>query len=177
LLTKNQIIIEINSDKSYINYCKQVLPIGDTYNDLFQYVLLYLLEMDENKLIKLHSDGGLRMYIVRIIYINGKSLRSEFNKQYIDKIVYSEMYDYENSNENLICEIENEVEKEILLCNEKNIYPASAKLLQIYAECGSYQEVSIRTKIPYKTVRRHIISLRKKIIKNINDKNSTCYTI
>jgi DNA-directed RNA polymerase specialized sigma24 family protein len=92
-------------------------------------------------------------------------------KQYADRVVYEDMYEDEPIDENIISDVEAELRKEVIFCNSKNIYPASAKLLEIYAECGSYQEVANRTKIPYKTVRRHIITLRDKIIKNINDKN------
>lgn len=171
-MTRNQIIEGIYKDQQYLNYCKQVCNGGDLYNDLFQYVVLYLMEMNEAKLIALNESGGLRMYVARIIYINAKSERSDFMKQYTNRIVYEDMYEHEPIDENIISDVEAELRKEVIFCNSKNIYPASAKLLEIYAECGSYQEVANRTKIPYKTVRRHIITLRDKIIKNINDKNT-----
>lgn len=170
-MTRNSIIEGIYRDKQYLNYCKQVCGIGDIYNDLFQYVVLYLMEMNEDKLIALSESGGLRMYVARIIYINAKSERSEFNKQYKDRLIYADMIEYEATDENIFFLIQQELENEVQECNAKNIYPASAKLLQIYAECGSYQEVANRMNIPYKTVRRVIITLREKIIKNINDKN------
>ena len=170
-MTRNKIIEGIYKDKTYLNYCKQVCGIGDTYNDLFQYVVLYLMEMDEDKLIALSESGGLRMYVARIIYINSKSESSQFNKQYKERVVFADMLEYEVIDESIFIDVEEELRKEVIYCNSKNIYPASAKLLEIYAECGSYQEVANRTKIPYKTVRKHIITLREKIIKNINDKN------
>lgn len=202
-MTRNEIIEGIYKDSQYLSYCKQVCNGGDLYNDLFQYVVLYLMEMNEAKLIALSESGGLRMYVARIIYINAKSDRSEFMKQYngrielperayffeggngnfvrnkqtnFERIIKSEQYNDSNnfgeSEEYDIEDVEEELRKEVVFCNSKNIYPASAKLLEIYAECGSYQEVANRTKIPYKTVRRHIITLREKIIKNINDKNT-----
>lgn len=176
-INRNAIIESIYKDKQYIGYCQRVCTKGDLYQDLFQYVILCLMEMNEDKLLRLHSDGGLRMYIVRIIYINAKSERSEFNKQYVDRVVYADMSDNESINENLILEVENEIEIEKQNCIENNVYPASAKLLEIYAECGSYQAVANKTKIPYKTCRRHIHALREKIIKNINDKNFINYAI
>ena len=175
-MKRNKIIEGIYKDKQYLNYCKQVCGIGDTYKDLFQYVVLYLMEMNEEKLIALSESGGLRMYVARIIYINAKSERSEFNKQYKDRVVYADMFEYEVIDETIFIDVEEELRKEVIYCNSKNIYPASAKLLEIYAECGSYQEVANRTKIPYKTVRKHIITLREKIIRNINDKNTISNT-
>lgn len=202
-MTRNEIIEGIYKDSQYLSYCKQVCSGGDLHNDLFQYVVLYLMEMNESKLIALSESGGLRMYVARIIYINAKSDRSDFMKQYngkielpegsyyfegknygkvkvsnFERVINSELFNanhnFSESEENLydIEDVEAELRKEVIFCNSKNIYPASAKLLEIYAECGSYQEVANRTKIPYKTVRRHIITLREKIIKNINDKNT-----
>lgn len=168
-MNRNEIIENIYKDKKYIEYCKQVCR-SDLYQDLFQYTILYLMEMPESKLIALSESGDLRMYIARIIYINAKSERSDFNKKYKDKIIYNEFIEYEPFNEDLFIEVNKEIKHEMIECTKKNIYPASVKLLEIYAECGSYQEVANRTKIPYKTVRRHIITLREKIIKNINDK-------
>lgn len=174
-LSRNEIIESIYKDKQYIGYCQRVCK-NDLYKDLFQYVVLYLMQMNESKLIALNESGGLRMYVVRIIYINAKSKRSEFNKQYSDRVVYDDLIETEPFNEELLTAVNKEIQKEVESLTERNIYPASAKLLEIYAECGSYKEVAKKTKIKYKTVRTHIINLRKTIIKNINDKDSSCYT-
>jgi DNA-directed RNA polymerase specialized sigma24 family protein len=175
-MTRNAIIESIYNDKKYINYCKQVLPNGDLYNDLFQYVCEYLLKIEEKKLIDLHKKNQLRMYVARIIYINAHSERSEFNKQYNERIDLEsylhevDLIDFDNSD--LIDFVKVEIENEINYCNENNIYPASIKLLEIYADLGSYKEVSVKTKIPYLTVINRISKIREKIKKNINDKNT-----
>ena len=95
------------------------MAFGDTYNDLFQYVVLYLMEMNEDKLIALSESGGLRMYVARIIYINAKSERSEFNKQYKDRVIYADMFEYEVIDESIFIDVEEELRKEVIYCNSK----------------------------------------------------------
>lgn len=170
-MNRNDIITEIYNDKQYINYCKKVCQHGDLYNDLFQYVVLYLMEMPEKRLIELHESGGLKMYIARIIYANGTNPTRQFMRQYISDgdLDYKTIGQLDESNENddyetKINHINKGIKTEIKECINKGFYPASVKLLEIYAECGSYQEVANRTKIPYKTVYRHINSLREKLI-------------
>lgn len=168
---RNQIIQGVYNDKQYLSYCKRVCKQGDLYNDLFQYVVLYLLEMPELKLIELHESGNLRSYIARIIYINANSERSEFRKQYrseldIDGLVLMQVEDYADFEIELkLNHVKSELTKEINECTEKGVYPASVKLLEMYAETGSFQEVANRTNIHYRTVYRHINSLIDKIKK------------
>jgi len=167
-VNKNEILNEICNDEKYIDYCYSVAGC-DLYKDLFQYVCLYLLEINDDKLIKLHKEGGLRMYVARIIYISIHSNRSEFKKQLYGKLKTEELPENINTNdddfndEEQIKKIESEIDKEITKSIKKNIYPAQAKLFEIYVDCGNYKEVSRVTGIPYLTVRKHIQSFQNKI--------------
>jgi len=164
-VNKNDILSEICSDKKYSEYCKKIG--GDLSDDLFQYVCLYLLEMNEEKLIQLHKTNGLRMYITRIIYISINSNRSDFKKQLFGRLKYEDVEHIEDiqieSNDDLINQIKKEIEKEICKSIKNNSYPATAKLFDIYLEMGSYKAVSNVTGIPYLTVRNHIKLFQKKI--------------
>lgn len=164
-MNRNDILNEIVSDKKYIDYCKKIA--GDLSDDLFQYVCLYLLEMNEEKLIQLHNTNGLRMYVTRIIYISINSERSEFKKQLFGRLKYEEVEHIEDvqteSNDDVINQINSLIDAEINKSIKKNCYPATAKLFQIYLECGSYKEVSKRTNIPYLTVLKHVQSFQSKI--------------
>lgn len=174
-MTRNEIIEEIYKDRQYIDYCFRVCQGGDIHKDLFQYVVLYLMEMPKGKLEKIHKRGELRMYVARMIYINVNSQRSQFSKQYsttgIVEFTPSVKYDYiENSEEQpdlKLEKVETKLKEEVLFCHQKNIYPASVKLLEIYSELGSFQKVADATRIPYKTVRRHIMGLTEKIRSSI----------
>ena len=165
-------ISEVAKDKRYIDYCRKIAG-SSLYEDLFQYVCLYLLEMDKDKLIMLHKSGGLRMYITRIIYISINSNRSEFKNQIFGKIKHDEINNLAIEDEDeadiydCFNKISEEIKKEIFDNIKKNKYPASAKLFEIYVDCGSYIEVSRKTKIPYLTVRKHIQDFQKKIKRKI----------
>lgn len=165
-MNRNEILIEINNDKRYIDYCQRIAG-PDIYKDLYQYVCLYLLEMDLDKLINLHQTNGLRMYITRIIYISINSSRSEFKRQLYGRLSTTELVENiesENTDyEEVLIKINNEIEKEITYSIKNNTYPADAKLFEIFIECGSYKEVALRTGIPYQTVRQYIQEFQKKI--------------
>lgn len=148
---------------------------GDLFNDLFQYVVLCLMEMPEDKLIRLGESGGLRMYVARIIYINAKSPSSQFQRQInscgddIDKYIVSQLiddvegFDYDE----WLNKFDVELKKECNECIVKGVYPAQVKLYELYEEKRSYTKVAACTQIPYKTVQRNIKALREKIINKI----------
>jgi len=171
-MTRNDIIKEIYLDKKYISYCKKIAG-KYMYDDLFQYVCLYLMEMDEDKLHELHKTNGLRMYITRIIYISINSNRSDFKLKMFGRIKTDEVENVQliqeetDNNDEVIIKILVEIQKEVESCIKKNLYPASAKLFEIYTECGSYREVSKKTNIPYLTVRKHIQAFQKTIKERI----------
>lgn len=78
---RDKIVSEIYSDNSYINYCYKVCRGRDIHKDLFQYVILYLMEMPQDKLERIYNEGGLRSYVARIIYCSINGNRSQFLKQ------------------------------------------------------------------------------------------------
>ena len=162
----NDIIIEITNDKKYYAYCRKIAGI-DLCDDLFQYMLLYLLEMNKEKLIKLHATDGLRMYITRIIYISIHSARSEFKQQLFGRVKTDELVEvaevFEEPTDEILLKIQSEIDNEIKESIKNNIYPAAAKMFEIYVECGSYTEVAKRTGIPVKTVRRNVQEFQQKI--------------
>jgi len=177
-VNKNKIIEGIYNDKQYLNYCKQVCRFGDLYDDLFQYMILYLLEKPEEELLRLYNSGGLRMYVARLIYINSKSETAPFYNLYIkNKEVNPLELDNVSSEETaekemLIIRVSKEIEKEVRECIAMNKYPSAAKLFEVYVEKGSYQSVVNEFKdkgipLKYKTVRRLISEFKTKIKNNI----------
>lgn len=178
-MTKNTIVIEIYNDKAYIDYCKRCCNGNDIYKDLFQYVILTILGMEETKLFNIYKNNGLRNYIARIIYISANSKTSEFYRTINGKIDEIDI-DYSHTLESLPNEIDeklnmfdDEMEKECNACIQKGIYPASVMMYHLYEKHGSLSEVSRCTDIPFTTVKRHVDTIRDKIVKKINENSSS----
>lgn len=175
------IVEEFSKDPKYMEYCKKVCTIGDLHKDLYQYVALYLLEMNEEKLIKLHASGGLRMYVARIIYINAYDKTRPFLRQ-LNGFAFLEIDEWLLNNipeeviisdsDALLNTFDEELEAECNKCIQDGIYPAKVKIYQEYEKIGSYKEVSECTHIPYKTILKYVHGTREKILKNLYDKNS-----
>ncbi len=166
-MSKKDIIEAIAKDKKTLEYCKKVCKRGDLYNDLMQYTLLYLLEMDENKLIDIHNNGRLDFYVARIIYINANSPSSRFmntHKTIGDDFLIDNIPIVKDKNNNrLINRINKEIAIEQATIINSGAYPVSVKLLELYAECGNLRDVSRKTGIPYMTVYRHVTEIKTKL--------------
>lgn len=198
-MTRSEIINEITKDPQYIAYCKRVCNGADIHKDLYQYIVLYFLELDENRLIEIYNTGGLRNYIARVIYTQAYGKTSGFTREMKGAIDFVSVQsimkdkskgDFEWINDagelftELSCPEERtetdelldvfdlEVQKECARCEAKGIYPTSVKLYQIYEEKQCYTEVSKCLGIAYRTVQYHIHGLRNKAVKAVNDKNT-----
>ena len=179
---RTDIINIVINDKRYINYCKRVCNGRDEYKDLYQYIIMQVLEMDEKKLIRLYNEQALNMYLARVIYISINSKTSDFYRTFFDKIETTELTELNilDESDNSFNEFLDEFDKELKIEAEtqinKGIYPSQVKLYEIYEAEKSYQKVANETGLKYKTVRNNINALRDKLIKRINDKNSPRYS-
>ncbi len=81
-MTKNSIISEIAKSKEYIDACNRITYQHPLSADLFQDVLLILLEKDESYIIDLHTSGTLKFFFIRIILNQFRSNNSPFYKKY-----------------------------------------------------------------------------------------------
>lgn len=180
-MNKAEIIEEVSRDEKYLAYCKRVFNGRDAYKDLYQYTILALYEMDDEKLIYLHTSGGLRNYVARMIYLGANSTTSAFYRQMrgFDFAELSKEHTQVADEkiidpcESSLNEFDKEMEKECNRCIQANIYPAAVKIYEIYEQIGSYKEVSECTMIPYKTVQRYVHGTREKILNNLHDKGIT----
>lgn len=184
-MTRTEIINEITNDPNYLATCKRVCNGKDIYKDLYQYVVLYFLELDENRLIEIYNTGGIRNYIARVIYTQAYGKTSGFTREMKGAFLFEEMQPHHNSVitdgeisvvDEMINDYDLEIKKECARCETKGIYPTSVKLYNIYEEKGCYREVSRCLNIPYRTVQYHIHGLRNKLVKAVNDKNISSNT-
>jgi hypothetical protein len=116
--------------------------------ELRQEVFLVLCEMDEERLLKMYSDGYLKYFVVRTIVNMAKSDRSNFARTF--RRVYEEVGDL-GSVEPYDESISEKLSKsmEILHWYEEQIF-------KLYAECGNLLQVSRDTKIPYRSLLKTI---------------------
>ena len=177
-MTRNEIIEQVSKESIYIDYCKRVCGGRDIYKDLFQFIILSLMEIEEEKLIGINERGKLKGYIVRMIYINANSKTSPFYREITGfEFVDTEFnYDvsYTESDEETEIALNNfdeELKKECNKCEQRGVYPSAIKIYELYEQKGSYTEVSKCTQIPYKTILRYVHKTREKILNNLNDKN------
>ena len=103
-ITKQQIIDIIVKDERYLNLCSTLLKGKDIHKDLYQFIILSLLEMPEKKLIEDVYNKNMHGYICRMIYLNATSKLSPFQWKHQDKtnqidLTVQEPYDI-NSNHN-----------------------------------------------------------------------------
>lgn len=76
------IIAEISQSKEYYNLCKSIAKGSGLHDDLFQELLLILLEYNQEKIKLLYDKGELKWFIARILKNQHDSRTSKFNKVY-----------------------------------------------------------------------------------------------
>ena len=155
-----------NKNKIYFYYMNRDFIISELYNskdikeaiekmqpyqlqdDLKQEVFLVLCEMEEERLLKMYSDGYIKFFIVRTILNMAKSDRSNFARTF--RRVYSEVqdnYSVEEYDESINIKLNKSME--ILHWYEKEIF-------KLYSESGNLLQISRETKIPYRSLLKTI---------------------
>jgi hypothetical protein len=81
MTAKNKIIADLYQSKEFTDAIDKMEP-EHLRDDLRQEVIVILLETPDERIIKMHEDGGLRFYTVRIILNLIKSNTSPFYKKY-----------------------------------------------------------------------------------------------
>lgn len=149
-----------------------MLPSNDLSNDLYQYIMLSICEMQEERLIEIYK-GNIKGYICRMIYLNAFFPKSPFQQQ--ERSITHECLDLNESiaifddtiNESYDFNeiIEKFLEQEKRECERLGQYPFVVELFRLWQKEGSLNAVSKKTKIPYGSVANYI----KEIIRRINE--------
>jgi hypothetical protein len=168
-MDKKNIIDKIINDNSFKSYCFFLCKGNDIYLDLYQTVILLILELPEDKLIEI-NNGNLKGYINRVAFTSYINKYSTFNKQ-ITSIGEDLTFD-------LTEDISNDYDEEkmfnaidLALKDERQYWdnrgqPAwTIYLFNEYLKYSNFLELSRKTNIPYPTIRYNI----KKLIKKINE--------
>lgn len=160
-MTKDEIIKEIISG-DYRHICARMLNGNPTYKDLYQELLLIILEYPEEKLLKIPNLNQAKFFIVRILCNMVHSSDSKFHKTYRGTVqLTSEQVADEEYNYNADKEIE-------LLQNitEETIRDApklERDMFAIYQKLGTYRAIEAKTGIDHTFAYRTIERTKKRI--------------
>lgn len=167
MATKNQIIEELYKSKEF-NDCIGKMEPEHLRDDLKAEVTLILLEIDEHKILEMHSKGVLRFFTARIIINQIFSITSPFYKNYRqqhgeikDRIAYDEADIAERATRE---EIEEQAMREI-----DNLYWYNSGIIKLYLKHGNYRAIEEDTGIPYssayKTIQKSFQEIRQKVLR------------
>ena len=191
-LTKNNILINLYNDKNVKNIIKSYTNSKYLYDELFQEVMLILMEMDENKLIKMYENKILPYWIVGIAKNQSISTGSTFynkvkkfssNSNILPENIQIKNNIYQTGRDEKIGEIilnylKSEEEK-----NKKNIvtwyenelfrlyYFGNLKKINEPNKPMSLREIQKYTQIHFCSINLSVKNVLKKVIKHLKEKN------
>lgn len=170
-MNKNSVLTEIYCSKEIGEVIGKIHPEG-IRDDLKQHVFLELFEHTEEIILDLYNRGKLKSFIVKMLYNTSRFTKSKFSKEMGKEVSFG---DFEEVEEKLCKTSAFEIvrgtndlrtkddEFEELNCAVSKIYWYKARLLELYAEVGTYKKVSDVTGIPVASVFATINQARKEI--------------
>ena len=175
---KKQIIAEIALSPFYTHYCKTLCERNglskDDSKDLVQSVILGLLEMDEDKFMKIVKEN-LKGYVCRILWLNATSKTAPYrwnkDKRTIELMdSHSNIPEEDEENKEFIIKIAKDFfDKEEEDSKKKGQTAWNIKVLKLYIELGSYRKVAKELDINYQTARHIVLDLIKRINEDISN--------
>lgn len=156
------LIKKICSDKEIKKTCKKIG--GDLSDDLYQELIIIILEYNKQSLLDIESKGYLNWFIVKILTNQFRSNSSYFSKLYRPKpVLILPDVDYVEQVDNDINFIESELNK---------VHWYESKLMKEYIKMGSYRKLSAETGIPFTSISRTINKVKDKIKNEYNIKHN-----
>ena len=177
-MSREEIIKAISKDAQYLDYCKYICKGKDIHKDLYQYVMLYICELPEEKIVEVNK-GNIGAYIKRIIYANANYKTAPFYVKYIKGWDFTEGDLNANIIDTVDVDKEHEEWRESLLETIEKVlddeskksegYAWKVELFKLYMQIGTYRQVAFKTDIPRATVRLRVLELIDKINENFNN--------
>lgn len=162
-MNRESIIQTFVSDPEYRKICRQLA--GTYADDLYQELVLVILELPDDKLKKI-SETCIKCFYFKLAKHQFHSRNSAFHKKYrrVDEVVRDHASDIVQAAMDNAPDSEL-VEKVSRAMDE--VYWYDSGILSLYAEKGTLQEVSNCTGIPLKSVYDTVAGARKIIKKKI----------
>lgn len=162
------LIHDVLQHQSYRKACYDLVRgTFEDGEDLYQEMLLALLEKGERKLSEVYNSGGHRWYVLGLIYRLFLGKGSLWDQKYRDRMirveydferleVTADVYDYDKDiQEQSITQKINEALQE-LHWYERNLF-------MVYVESKNMKRISTTTTIPYNSVRITINKVKHKL--------------
>lgn len=157
-MTFLEIITKTSQDKELRQICRKIG--GNLSDDLFQELMVILLEYNEQKLIDIYNKGYYKWFLVKTLTNQFNSNSSPFNKKYRPKdIDYIITDSYDHSIDIMIDKVNNKL-------NQLHWY--DRELFKAYIESGSYRKLSKQTDIPFNSISRTINNVKNYIRNNFD---------
>lgn len=161
-MTRDEIIREIQ-DKEYFNICKKMVGGNPIYKDLYQELVITLLEYPEEKIFRIPNVNQAKYFIIGILCNQVHSNRSSFHKTYRTSIPFEERFiekteEYDYFTDKRIEEVEKAIESEHWFDKE---------LFKLYLNQGTYDNIEKKTGIDRSFVFRTIKKTKQRIINKL----------
>ena len=157
-MTFLELITKTSQDKELRQICRKIG--GNLSDDLFQELMVILLEYNEQKLIDIYNKGYYKWFLVKTLTNQFNSNSSPFNKKYRPKdIDYIITDSYDHSIDIMIDKVNNKL-------NQLHWY--DRELFKAYIESGSYRKLSKQTDIPFNSISRTINNVKNYIRNNFD---------
>ena len=157
-MTFLQLITKTSQDKELRQICRKIG--GNLSDDLFQELMVILLEYNEQKLIDIYNKGYYKWFLVKTLTNQFNSNSSPFNKKYSPKDIDHIITDsYDHSIDIMIDKVNNKL-------NQLHWY--DRELFKAYIESGSYRKLSKQTDIPFNSISRTINNVKNYIRNNFD---------
>jgi hypothetical protein len=171
MTAKNKIIADLYQSKEFTDAIDKMEP-EHLRDDLRQEVIVILLETPEERIIKMHEDGGLRFYTVRVILNLIKSSTSPLFKkyrkpveEYHEKLAPCVVDSFIPDSE---IRIKRELQEDKALEFIETLYWYERDMVKLYLKLGNYRAIEEETNIPwescYSTIRKVIKKVRDHVI-------------
>ena len=157
-MTYLDVITKTSQDKELKQICKKIG--GNLADDLFQELMLILLEYNPEKLVSIYNKGYYKWFLVKTLTNQFNSNSSPFAKKYRPKeidFIISE--DYNHEIDLTIDKINKQLEK---------LHWYDRELFKAYIDSGSYRKLSKQTNIPFNSISRTVNHVKDFIRDNIN---------
>ncbi|TWF38839.1 DNA-directed RNA polymerase specialized sigma24 family protein [Chitinophaga polysaccharea] len=158
-MNREQIINQLSRDNEYHNICRQIGR--DDADDLYQELMLYILEIPEEKLTRL-NESCLKCFFYRMAEKQYKSKTSAFHKKYRREAEIIR----EHANDIVAIGQDTGIDEDVIndvVAAVQGLYWYDRGIVELYAEKGNMRTVSAETGIPLISIHGTVQNARKAV--------------